>query len=301
MTIFLGLGTTAASAKNKGSLDIGYKVEDSTTKNLNVHQKWSWEPEGKDFQIETETNLYKTQVAGKDLTNRSDGEYEFILNFTPTHYGIANFGFNHNENRDIGEFRPHTGIGWGWKFFRNDRWKMSHEVTLTQMGTEEYSELVWRNSTWVRYQHPDSKWSFTNKYLFENGSNVHELTKNEMIISLLAKELFEKVKIILCPTFREESGLAMSSRNLRLEAKYSKETKKLFELLTYCKKNFDVENRKKLEQICFEKLSQFSSPEYFEIRQSVDLTNEGELSDKWRAFTATKFGDIRLIDNIALN
>ena len=122
-----------------------------------------------------------------------------------------------------------------------------------------------------------------------------------LIISLLAKELFEKVKIILCPTFREESGLAMSSRNLRLEAKYSKETKKLFELLTFCKKNFDVENRKKLEQICFEKLSQFSSPEYFEIRQSVDLTNEGELSDKWRAFTATKFGDIRLIDNIALN
>ena len=122
-----------------------------------------------------------------------------------------------------------------------------------------------------------------------------------LIFSLLAKELFEKVKIILCPTFREESGLAMSSRNLRLEAKYSKETKKLFELLNYCKKNFDVENRKKLEQICFEKLSQFSSPEYFEIRQSVDLTNEGELSDKWRAFTATKFGDIRLIDNIALN
>ena len=122
-----------------------------------------------------------------------------------------------------------------------------------------------------------------------------------LIISLLAKELYEKVKIILCPTFREESGLAMSSRNLRLEAKYSKETKKLFELLTFCKKNFDVENRKKLEQICFEKLSQFSSPEYFEIRQSVDLTNEGELSDKWRAFTATKFGDIRLIDNIALN
>lgn len=122
-----------------------------------------------------------------------------------------------------------------------------------------------------------------------------------LIISLLAKELFEEVKIILCPTFREESGLAMSSRNLRLEAKYSNKTKKLFELLTYCKKNFKFENRKKLEQICFEKLAQFSSPEYFEIRQSVDLSNEGEHSEKWRAFTATKFGDIRLIDNIALN
>jgi len=170
-------------AYGKGSIDIGYKVEDSNTKSLNVHQKWNWEPESKDYQVETETNLYKTSVNGKDLTNRADGEYEFILNFNPKWYGIANMGFNYNENREIGDFRPHSGLGAGWKFFRNDRWKMSHELTLTQMGTEEYSELVWRNSTWVRYQHPDSKWSFTNKYLWENGSEVHELTKNEMIVS----------------------------------------------------------------------------------------------------------------------
>ena len=170
-------------AQGKGSIDIGYKVEDSNTKNLNVHQKWNWEPKDKDFQVETETNVYKTEVNGEKLTDRSDGEYEFILNFTPKWYGIANFGFNYNANRDIGDFRPHSGAGVGWKFFRTERWKMSHELTLTQMGTEEYSELVWRNSTWIRYKHPDSKWSFTNKYLWENGSNVHELTKNEMIVS----------------------------------------------------------------------------------------------------------------------
>ena len=162
-------------------IKLGYKVEDSNTKNLNAHQKWSWEPEGKDFQLETETNVYQTSVNGKKLTDRADGEYEFILNFTEKHYGIANFGFNYNAHRLVGDFRPHTGVGWGYKFFRNDRWKMSHEFTVTQMGTEDYTELVWRNSTWIRYKHPDSPVSITNKYLYENG-DFHELNKNQFSI-----------------------------------------------------------------------------------------------------------------------
>lgn len=184
--IFLATFLTACvvwsgPAFGKNYIKLGYKVEDSNTKNLNAHQKWAWEPEGKNFQLETETNVYQTSIDGKKITDRSDGEYEFILNFTPTVYGIANFGFNYNSNRMIGDFRPHTGVGWGWKFFRNDRWKMSHEFTVTQMGTEDYTELVWRNSTWVRYKHPDSPVSITNKYLWENG-DFHELTKNQFSI-----------------------------------------------------------------------------------------------------------------------
>jgi len=163
-------------------IKLGYKVEDSNTKNLNAHQKWTWEPEGKNFQLETETNVYQTSVNGDKITDRSDGEYEFILNFTPVVYGIANFGFNYNSNRMIGDFRPHTGVGFGYKFFRSERWKMSHEFTITQMGTEDYTELVWRNSTWIRYKHPDSPVSITNKYLWENGDH-HELTKNEFSVN----------------------------------------------------------------------------------------------------------------------
>ena len=59
--------------------------------------------------------------------------------------------------------------------------------------------------------------------------------------------------------------------------------------------------REFLEKICFKKISSFSNPEYFEIRQSIDLRNTGSSDKKWRAFTATKFGSVRLIDNIALN
>lgn len=186
IVIFLATFVTACvvwtgPAFGKNYIKLGYKVEDSNTKNLNAHQKWSWEPEGKDFQLETETNVYQTSVDGRKITDRADGEYEFILNFTEKHYGIANFGFNYNAHRLIGDFRPHTGVGWGYKFFRNDRWKMSHEFTVTQMGTEDYTELVWRNSTWIRYKHPDSPISITNKYLYENG-DYHELNKNQFSI-----------------------------------------------------------------------------------------------------------------------
>lgn len=174
-----GLVSSPAVAENY--IKLSAKVEDSVSKDYRLNQKWNWEPVDKDFQAETETNIYYSEVEGEEVTNRADGEYEFILRFTPKHYGIANFGFNYNADRLIGDFRPHTGIGWGYKFFRNDRWKMSHEITITQMGTEDYSELVWRNSTWIRYKHPDSPISITNKYLFENGSN-HELNKNQFSI-----------------------------------------------------------------------------------------------------------------------
>ena len=170
-------------------IKLHYKVEDSTTKSLNFNQKWKYEPQGKDFQVETETNYYTTTVNGEKVTNRADGEYEFILPFNPKWYGIANMGFNYNANRLIGDFRPHSGVGFGYKFFRTNSWKMSHELTLTQMGTEDYTELVWRNSTWIRYKHPESPISITNKYLWENG-DLHELNKNELSVNYhLSKNL----------------------------------------------------------------------------------------------------------------
>ena len=93
----------------------------------------------------------------------------------------------------------------------------------------------------------------------------------------------------------------MSSRNSRLDKKYLNQTHKLFEVLLFCKSNFELSKRESLEEICFKKISSFSHPEYFEIRLANDLQNNGSIDQKWRAFTATKFGSVRLIDNIALN
>src|SRR5262245_46576859 len=49
-----------------------------------------------------------------------------------------------------------------------------------------------------------------------------------MVIKRLAELTNSQVKIIICPTLREEDGLAMSSRNLRLSPEYRKKAAKIF-------------------------------------------------------------------------
>ena len=121
-----------------------------------------------------------------------------------------------------------------------------------------------------------------------------------LVINHLAKKSFPKIEIIMCPTKREQSGLAMSSRNSRLSAEDFEKSKEIFKVLTFCKKNFDYSNREELEKTCMNKLAKFSEPEYFEIRHSDDLLNNGGKFKNWRAFAATNLAGVRLIDNIAL-
>ena len=121
------------------------------------------------------------------------------------------------------------------------------------------------------------------------------------IIKELARVFFPQIKIIMCPTQREQIGLAMSSRNSRLSSKDFEKAKEIYKVLKYCKENFNFSNREELEQSCLKKLAEFSEPEYFEIRHSDDLLNNGDELKSWRAFTATNLGGVRLIDNIALH
>tara|TARA_B110000879_G_scaffold5388_1_gene7131 strand:+ start:2422 stop:3246 length:825 start_codon:yes stop_codon:yes gene_type:complete len=121
-----------------------------------------------------------------------------------------------------------------------------------------------------------------------------------LVINQLAKKSFPEIEIIMCPTKREQSGLAMSSRNSRLSAEDFEKSKEIFKVLTFCKKNFDYSNRQELEKTCMNKLAKFSEPEYFEIRHSDDLLNNGGKFKNWRAFAATNLAGVRLIDNIAL-
>ena len=122
-----------------------------------------------------------------------------------------------------------------------------------------------------------------------------------LIVDLLAKNQFKNIEIILCPTRRLQTGLAMSSRNSRLNPDQQKIASKIFETLNFCKMNFNFSKIKELERVCLEKLKGFSDPEYFEIRNSINLSNKINKEDKCRAFVATKLSNVRLIDNLAIN
>lgn len=125
----------------------------------------------------------------------------------------------------------------------------------------------------------------------------------------IIRKLVEKhrlpVEIIGCPIHRETSGLAMSSRNERLSSQERENAAFIYTVLQQVRENFGTKSAKELTQWVreeFEK-SSFLELEYFEIANADSLkTVEEKINGhKYRAFIAVYAGDIRLIDNIALN
>jgi len=126
------------------------------------------------------------------------------------------------------------------------------------------------------------------------------------IIKGMVREEELPVEIVPCEIFREEDGLAMSSRNRRLDPRQRKEANLLYETLTRSRemllKGAGFEMMHKMADETFQ-----SNPllklEYFEIAESETLTPAVvyDPSKKYRAFIAAFAGPVRLIDNIALN
>ncbi|MEX0996361.1 MAG: pantoate--beta-alanine ligase [Flavobacteriaceae bacterium] len=113
------------------------------------------------------------------------------------------------------------------------------------------------------------------------------------------------VNIIGCPILRETSGLAMSSRNKRLTDSQLQESKLIFTVLEYVKQHFGTESANELlqeVQKAFRNNSELKL-EYFEIADESTLKplQKLEKNKKYRAFIAVFAGEVRLIDNIALN
>jgi pantoate--beta-alanine ligase len=135
------------------------------------------------------------------------------------------------------------------------------------------------------------------KFAFFGEKDFQQL----LIIKALIKKLEIKTEIIACKTVRESDGLAMSSRNTRLSKQHRSLAPNIYKVLGLCLQKAKTMEFNDLENACLKELSKFSSPEYFEIRNANDLSKSGGDNTKWRAFVATKLGDIRLIDNIELN
>lgn len=125
-----------------------------------------------------------------------------------------------------------------------------------------------------------------------------------VIIKHLVKKLAMSVEIIACPTIRENDGLAMSSRNIRLSGEERMKAPLIYKTLLEAKekiKKHSVEEVKKWVemQICS---SSFMKMEYFEVVDSETLTpvNHIEREGHYNACIAVYVGKIRLIDNIKI-
>lgn len=124
----------------------------------------------------------------------------------------------------------------------------------------------------------------------------------------IIKKLVEKaelpIEIIGCPIVRETNGLAMSSRNERLDTELRQEAGFIYKTLKAAKHKFGTKSANftvdwvKKQFMAHPKLTL----EYFKIAD-VDQLKPVKRKDrnlKYRAFIAVYAGGVRLIDNIAL-
>lgn len=113
------------------------------------------------------------------------------------------------------------------------------------------------------------------------------------------------ITIVGCPITRESNGLAMSSRNRRLTATQFEEATLIYQTLKVVRKKFDSLSINKLHALVKQAFAQHPNLklEYFEITpvETLQPAVRKNKAKKYRAFIAVFAGEVRLIDNMALN
>lgn len=122
------------------------------------------------------------------------------------------------------------------------------------------------------------------------------------VIQFMVNHLKLSVKIVPCPTLRETSGLAMSSRNMRLSEVEKTEALHIYQTLQFCLNNQENETPKtlKTKAISFFETSGLRL-EYLSV---VDPFSLEDLHEVWvpgaTVCIACYCGDVRLIDNLTI-
>ena len=124
------------------------------------------------------------------------------------------------------------------------------------------------------------------------------------VIRKMTSALHDPIEIIGCETMREESGLAMSSRNLRLSPEERETATQIYKAMKYVRDNHKKLGASVALKNAIDTIN--SHPplkvEYLEIADAEDL-QPIEIADnnkKVRVFAAVFCGKVRLIDNMEI-
>ncbi len=121
----------------------------------------------------------------------------------------------------------------------------------------------------------------------------------EKLITLIHQA--EKIKINICPTLREPDGLAMSSRNRRLNEAQREKAPAIFQALQQIKNKVGSKPPEVLkEEAVTELIHKGFSVDYIEIADASTLSpvSEWQTNQQLVLLAAAFLDDIRLIDNI---
>ncbi len=123
----------------------------------------------------------------------------------------------------------------------------------------------------------------------------------------IVKKMVQKHKlpviVIGCPIFREQNGLAMSSRNERLSETERNNASIIFKTLKEAKEKFGTKSAKEVSEFVSSvfKNNKMFELEYFEIADEATLLHcfRKNKTKKYRGFIAVFVNKIRLIDTIS--
>ena len=123
-----------------------------------------------------------------------------------------------------------------------------------------------------------------------------------IIIKKMVKDLNVPVQIVQCPIVREESGLALSSRNKYLTEQGKKDALVLNKILNNIKSCYEkgITDVDALKETAYEFLTDKHDMEYLEIVDRESLENKVKADDNSIALIACRVENVRLIDNIYL-
>ena len=125
-----------------------------------------------------------------------------------------------------------------------------------------------------------------------------------MVIKRLIRLINLPVKVNLVETVREDSGLAMSSRNLRLNDQQRKVAAGIYKMLIYLKTNYKALPLPDLQKYVSDYLlkNDFDKIDYITISDADTLLPVTDLkkSQNLVALIAAFIGEVRLIDNMII-
>ena len=125
-----------------------------------------------------------------------------------------------------------------------------------------------------------------------------------LVITKMVTDLNMNLKVVVCPTVREQDGLAMSSRNVYLNPEQRKAAVVLYKSLLTAKDLFAIgeKNAAVLQEqmIALIQKEPLAKIDYVSISDTNTLTELKTIKQSALVSMAVRFGNTRLIDNIIL-
>ncbi len=166
----------------------------STTANLGLTLVDSDATFNGKFKHNVEKGKWQSNYEAAYIYKKSDGiekTNDFYFQFKENYelsdksYVIGVAQLDYDKFRTAYDMRTVVGAGYGYKLLRTEKWKVSNEVSLAFLKSDN-NEVIVRNSLWATYKFSPN-FSLTNKLLYESGNDMYLRNSTDLMYKLTDK------------------------------------------------------------------------------------------------------------------